>query len=162
LYTFQKALVRYYLGAFVKNFGIAIIVWLAFTGAIFNLAWFSSILMADEYERGDPMSDINLVEITGRLGSDPNEHHTDNGLVIAGMSIATNRRWKDKRTGEWQKRTDWHQVSAFGESAEWCIQELKKGSTVRVLGRLQTDIVEDKYGQRRYYTKVIAQKIGLE
>jgi len=107
------------------------------------------------------MADINLVEIVGRLGSDPNEYNGNNGLVIAGMSVATNRSWKD-RSGEWQERTDWHRISAFGKRAEWCISELKKGSRVRVMGRLQTDVVEDKYGQKKYYTKIVAQKIDLE
>jgi single-strand DNA-binding protein len=110
----------------------------------------------------DIMSDINIVEIAGRLGSDPNEHRTDSGFAIAGMSVATNRNWKDRNTGEWQERTDWHQVSVFGKRAEWCISELKKGSRVRVVGRLQTDVVEDKYGQKKYYTKIVAQDINLE
>ena len=64
--------------------------------------------------------------------------------------------------GEWRKQTDWHQVSVFGKNAKWCIKELKKGSRVRVLGRLQTDIVEDKHGQKRNYTKIVAEVIDRE
>ena len=148
------------IGSIFKAIGIGLVGWLTFVGIVMHLGWVASASYYMEEE--DIMSDINLVEIMGRLGSDPDEHHSDNGLVIAGMSIATNRSWKDKRTGKWRKRTDWHQVSAFGKRAEWCIAELKKGSLVRVMGRLQTDVVEDKYGQKRYYTKIVAHKIGLE
>jgi len=147
------------IGSFFQIVGMSVVGWFAFIGLVIHLAWFASAsyYMGEE----DIMSDINTVEIMGRLGSDPNEHHTGNGFIIAGMSVATNRSWKD-RSGEWQERTEWHQVSAFGKRAEWCIAELKKGSRVRVMGRLQTDVVEDKYGQKRYYTKIIAQEIGLE
>ena len=148
----------------IRNFfqlvGMAVVGWLALTGIFVHFCWIASA----SYHMGerDIMSDINIVEIAGRLGSDPNEHRTDSGFAIAGMSVATNRNWKDRNTGEWQERTDWHQVSVFGKRAEWCISELKKGSRVRVVGRLQTDVVEDKYGQKKYYTKIVAQDINLE
>jgi len=147
-------------GSIFQVIGMAVVGWLALAGFVIHLAWFASAAHYTGEE--DIMSDINMVEIVGRLGSDPNEHRTGNGFAIAGMSVATNRSWKDRNTGEWQERTDWHQVSAFGKRAKWCIAELKKGSRVRVTGRLQTDVVEDKYGQKRYYTKIVAHKIGLE
>lgn len=156
--------INYYLGVFCKIVGIMVVVWLCFVGLAAQLIFINldsasrSMIMGEE----DIMSDINMVEIVGRLGSDPNEHRTDSGFAIAGMSVATNRNWKDRNTGEWQKRVDWHQVSAFGKRAEWCISELKKGSRVRVMGRLQTDVVEDNYGKRKYYTKIVAHEIGLE
>ena len=148
------------IGSFFQVIGMGFVGWLAFIGIVVHLAWFASASYSTIGE--GIMSDINLVEIMGNLGSDPNTHYSDNGLAIARMSVATNRSWKDRKTGEWRKQTDWHQVSAFGNRAEWCIKELKKGSRVRVMGRLQTDVVEDKYGQKRYYTKIIAQEIGLE
>ena len=148
------------IGSFFQVIGMGFVGWLAFIGIVVHIAWFASASYSTIGE--DIISDINMVEIMGRLGSDPNKHQSDNGLAIAGMSVATNRSWKDNRTGKWQKRTDWHQVSAFGKRAEWCFAELKKGSLVRVMGRLQTDVVEDKYGQKRYYTKIVAQKIDLE
>jgi len=152
------------IGSFFQIIGMAVVGWLALVGFAGHLMFINldsasrSMIMGEE----SIMPDINSVEIVGRLGSEPNKHQSDNGLAIARMSIATNRSWKDKQTGKWQKRVDWHQVSAFGKRAEWCFTELKKGSLVRVMGRLQTDVVEDKYGQKRYYTKIIARKIGLE
>ena len=143
-----------------KKIGIGFVGWFAFIGLAVHLLWIISVSYSAIRE--DIMSDTNLVEIVGRLGSDPDEHRSDSGLVVAEMSIAINHSWKDKRTGKWRKQADWHQVSAFGKCAEWCISELKKGSLVRVFGRLQTDFVEDKYGQKQYYTKIIAEVIDRE
>lgn len=104
------------------------------------------------------MKDINFVKLVGNLGDAPTENYTDAGRAIAGMYVATNRSWKDK-SGEWQKRTEWTRVSAFGSVAEWAIKNLDKGSRVLVEGRLQTDVVEDKYGEKKYYVQVIARKL---
>ena len=145
---------------FFQLLGVIFIGWLALIGLLIHFIWFISVSHSTIEENIN--SDLNLVEIMGNLGSDPNEYYSDNGLAIAGMSIATNRSWKDKSTGEWRKQTDWHQVSVFGKRAEWCVKELTKGSRVRIIGRLQTDVVEDKYGQKRYYTKIIAKEISLE
>lgn len=105
------------------------------------------------------MADLNSVKLRGNVGFDPIEHNSG-GYAIVSLSVATNSSWKDKN-GEWQKQTEWHRVTAFGKRAEWCIRELKKGSRVEVEGQLQTNIVEGNNGQRRYFTQVIAKKIGL-
>jgi single-strand DNA-binding protein len=105
------------------------------------------------------MTDTNSVRLIGNLGSDPDEYD-GGGLPIASLSVATNFGWKNKE-GSWQNETEWHRVSAFGNLAKWCLRELKKGSRVSVEGRLKTDVVEDKYGQKKYYTKIIARKIEL-
>ena len=148
------------IGSIFKKIGIGVVGWFAFTGLAIQLMWIISASYSAIEE--NIVSDTNLVDIMGQLGSDPDEHFTDNGLAIARMSVATNRSWKDGWTGEWRKQTDWHQVSVFGKNAKWCIKELKKGSRVRVLGRLQTGFVEDKYGQKQHYSKIIAEVIDIE
>jgi len=148
------------IGSIFKGIGIGFVGWFAFAGLALHLMWFISASYSAIGEQS--MSDTNLVDIMGQLGSDPDEHRSDSGLVIARLSIATNLSWKDGWTGEWRKQTDWHQVSVFGKNAKWCIKELKKGSRVRVLGRLQTDVVEDKYNQKQHYTKIIAEVIDRE
>ncbi|WP_419660495.1 Ssb: single-stranded DNA-binding protein, helix-destabilizing [Desulfosarcina variabilis str. Montpellier] len=106
------------------------------------------------------MADTNDVRIIGNVGNDPSEYE-GNGFKVASMSVATKHSWKG-RDGEWNERTDWHRVSAFGKLAEWCIGTLRKGNRVRVEGRLQTDVVEDKYGKKNYYTKIVARKVELQ
>ena len=147
---------------YLGRMGKAAFVWCAFIGIWIHIILICAALVPIITGKAGIMPDVNTVQLAGNLEDDPTEHRSDSGLAIAGMSVATNHSWKDKKTGEWQKRTEWHRVSAFGKRAEWCLKELKKGRRVWVEGRLQTDVVEDKYGQKRYYTKIIAQEIGLE
>ena len=104
------------------------------------------------------MKDLNLVKLIGNLEDALIKYWTENGQVIAVMSLATNTSWKDK-AGKWQKHTDWHRVSAYDEVAVWVIKNLSNGSRVYVEGHLHTDVVEGKYGLKKFYTRVIAHKI---
>lgn len=105
------------------------------------------------------MSSVNKVIVLGNLGNDPEIRYTKDGQAIASLSVATNERWKNKNTGQNEERTEWHRVSVFGRQAEICRDYLAKGRTVYVEGRLQTRKWEDKEGQTRYTTEIVAQAI---
>tara|TARA_B100000073_G_scaffold140386_1_gene115551 strand:+ start:31 stop:480 length:450 start_codon:yes stop_codon:yes gene_type:complete len=103
---------------------------------------------------------INKVFLVGRLGKDPEIRFSGDGNAIANFSIATNETWKNKE-GNQQEKTDWHNIVVFGASAERYIQPyVKKGTLVSVEGKLQTRDWEDKDGNKRYTTEVIADLYG--
>ena len=103
---------------------------------------------------------VNKVILIGNLGKDPELKHTSGGTAVATMTIATNERFKDK-TGEWQDRTEWHNVVLWQRLAEIAAEYLKKGRSVYVEGRLQTRSWEDKQGQKRYTTEIVASDLVL-
>ena len=103
---------------------------------------------------------LNKVFLVGRLGKDPEIRFSGDGNAIANFSIATNETWKNKE-GAQQEKTDWHNIVVFGASAEKYIQPyVKKGTLVSVEGKLQTRDWEDKDGNKRYTTEVIADLYG--
>ena len=103
---------------------------------------------------------LNKVFLVGRLGKDPEIRFSGDGNAIANFSIATNETWKNKE-GTQQEKTDWHNIVVFGASAEKYIQPyVKKGTLVSVEGKLQTRDWEDKDGNKRYTTEVIADLYG--
>ena len=103
---------------------------------------------------------LNKVFLVGRLGKDPEIRFSGDGNAIANFSIATNETWKNKE-GIQQEKTDWHNIVVFGASAEKYIQPyVKKGTLVSVEGKLQTRDWEDKDGNKRYTTEVIADLYG--
>jgi len=101
------------------------------------------------------MSTLNKAMIIGRLGQDPEVRYTQSNTAVATLSVATNERYKDSN-GEWQERTEWHRVVAWGRLAEICQQYLKKGSQVYIEGPIQTQQWEDREGQKRYTTEIKA------
>ncbi|MDX1585769.1 MAG: single-stranded DNA-binding protein [Balneolaceae bacterium] len=101
------------------------------------------------------MSSLNKAMIIGRLGQDPDVRYTQSNTAVANLSIATSERFKDS-SGEWQERTEWHRVVAWGRLAEICQEYLKKGSQVYIEGPIQTRQWEDKDGQTRYTTEIKA------
>ena len=104
---------------------------------------------------------VNKVILIGNLGKDPEVKYTPSGVPVAKFSIATNESYKDKG-GEWQERTEWHNVVAWQRLAEIVGEYLKKGSKVYVEGRLQTSSWEDKQsGEKKYRTEIIAQTMVL-
>ncbi len=103
---------------------------------------------------------VNKVILIGNLGKDPEMKHTSGGTAVATMTIATNERFKDKN-GEWQDRTEWHNVVLWQRLAEIASEYLKKGRSVYVEGRLQTRSWEDKQGQKRYTTEIVASDLVL-
>ena len=101
------------------------------------------------------MASVNKVILVGNLGRDPETRYMPDGGAITNISIATTDKWKDK-AGEMQEKTEWHRVAFFGKLAEIAGEYLKKGSQVYVEGRLQTRKWQDKEGQDKYTTEVVA------
>lgn len=101
------------------------------------------------------MSSLNKAMIIGRLGQDPEVRYTQSNTAVATLNIATSERYKDSN-GEYQERTEWHRVVAWGRLAEICQQYLNKGSQVYIEGPIQTRQWEDKEGQKRYTTEIKA------
>ena len=101
------------------------------------------------------MASVNKVILIGNLGRDPETRYMPDGGAITNISIATTENWKDKN-GEKQEKTEWHRVAFFGKLAEIAGEYLKKGSQVYVEGRLQTRKWQDKDGQDKYTTEIVA------
>lgn len=104
------------------------------------------------------MASLNRVTLIGNLGQDPEKRFTPGGQAVATFSVATSERWKDK-SGQPQERTEWHKVVVWGQQAENCSQYLSKGRQVCVEGRLQTRQWEDKEGNKRTTTEIVAQRV---
>jgi single-strand DNA-binding protein len=104
---------------------------------------------------------VNKVILVGNLGKDPEIKYTPSGTPVAKFSLATNERYKDKG-GEWQDRTEWHNIVAWQRLAEIIGEYVKKGSKLYIEGRLQTSSWEDKQsGEKKYRTEIVAQDIVL-
>lgn len=104
---------------------------------------------------------INKVILVGHLGSDPEVKYMPSGGAVANVSIATTESWKDKQSGEKQERTEWHRVVFFQRLAEIAGEYLRKGAQVYVEGRLQTRKWQDKAGQDRYTTEIVASDMQM-
>lgn len=104
------------------------------------------------------MAGINKAIIIGNLGADPELRYTQSGQAVGNFRIATNEKWKDK-DGDMQERTEWHRIVVWGKTAENCEKYLAKGRQVYVEGRLQTNEWEDKDGNKRYTTEIVAQTV---
>lgn len=129
-----------------------------FTG-IFALACVRGVPgLASHREVTGAMS-VNKVILIGRLGKDPEVRYTNSQQAVANFTMATSERYTDKG-GSRQERTEWHNIVAWGKTAELCGQYLKKGREVFVEGRLQTRNYEAKDGSgKRYVTEIVAQNI---
>ncbi len=104
---------------------------------------------------------VNKVTLLGNLGKDPEVKFTPQGTAVAKLALATNERYKDKE-GQWQDRTEWHNVVLWQRLAEIAGEYLKKGSKVYIEGRLQTRSWEDKQtNQKKYMTEVVASDLVL-
>ena len=100
------------------------------------------------------MPALNRVQLIGRLGKDPESRFTPTGKKVAHFSLAVSQRWKSAEGDK--EYTEWVNVEAWGRLGEVCQQYLHKGSLVFLEGRLKTDKYEDKGGETKYYTKVVA------
>jgi single-strand DNA-binding protein len=101
---------------------------------------------------------LNKAMIIGRLGSDPELRYTQSGMPVANFNVATNEIWNDK-SGQRQERTEWHRVVVFNKQAEIAGKYLKKGREVFIEGRIQTREWQDKDGNKRYTTEIVASTI---
>jgi single-strand DNA-binding protein len=107
------------------------------------------------------MKSVNKVILVGNLGKDPEIKYTPQGKPIAKFSLATNERYKDKE-GQWQDRTEWHNIVLWERLAEIAGEYLKKGGKVYIEGRIRTDSWDDKQtGQKKYMTNIIGSDIVL-
>lgn len=104
------------------------------------------------------MASVNKVILIGNLGDDPEKRVTGAGQPVTTLRIATNERWTDK-AGQKQERTEWHRIVVWGPQAENCAQYLAKGRQVYVEGRLQTRQWDDKEGNKRWTTEIVAQRV---
>ncbi len=103
---------------------------------------------------------MNKVVLVGNLGNDPQLRYTQNETAVANLSLATSERWKNK-SGEQQDNTEWHRIVLFGNKAEFAKEYLRKGTLIAVDGKLRTRKWEDKDGNNRYTTEVVARQITI-
>jgi len=106
------------------------------------------------------MASLNKVMLIGNLGKDPEVRYTQSGTAVASFSMATTEKFKSK-AGEWEDRTEWHNVTVWGRLAEISGEYLSKGKPVYIEGRLQTRKWQDREGVDRYTTEVVAEKMQM-
>jgi single-strand DNA-binding protein len=106
------------------------------------------------------MASVNKVILIGNLGADPETRYLPSGDAVTNIRIATSEKWRDKG-GEQQEHTEWHRIAFFGKTAEIAGEYLKKGSPVYVEGRIRTRKWQDKEGQDRYSTEIVADRMQL-
>ena len=104
---------------------------------------------------------VNKVIIVGNLGQDPETKAMPSGTTVANLRIATTDSWKDKTSGEMKEQTEWHSVAMFGRLAEIAGEYLRKGSQVYIEGRLRTRKWQDKSGNDRYTTEIVANDMQM-
>ena len=104
---------------------------------------------------------VNKVILVGNLGADPETRAMPSGSTVANLRIATSESWRDKTSGEQQERTEWHRVALFGRLAEIASEYLKKGSQVYIEGSLRTRKWQDKQGQERFSTEIVANELQM-
>ena len=104
---------------------------------------------------------VNKVILVGNLGADPETRAMPSGATVSNIRIATSESWKDKTSGEQQERTEWHRVVLFGRLGEIASEYLKKGSQVYIEGSLRTRKWQDKQGQDRYSTEIVASEMQM-
>ncbi len=104
---------------------------------------------------------LNKVMLIGNLGADPEIRYTAGGAAVANARLATTDSWRDKDSGETQERTEWHRVVFFGRLAEVVEQYVKKGSQIYIEGRLQTRKWQDKDGNDKFNTEIVASEMQM-
>jgi single-strand DNA-binding protein len=104
---------------------------------------------------------INKVILIGNLGADPDTRHTAGGNAVSNLSVATSESWRDRQTGEQRENTEWHKVVLFGKLGEIAGEYLRKGSKVYLEGRLQTRKWQDRDGNDRWTTEIVANEMQM-
>lgn len=104
---------------------------------------------------------INKVILVGNIGAKPESRFMPSGNAVANVTLATSESWKDKQSGQTQERTEWHRVVFYNRLAEIAGEYLNKGSKVYVEGSLRTRKWQDKNGQDRYTTEIIASEMQM-
>jgi single-strand DNA-binding protein len=106
------------------------------------------------------MAGLNKVMLIGNLGRDPEIRYTANGRPVANFTLATNENWVNQK-GEREERTEWHNIVAWGKLAEICGEHLSKGKQVYLEGRIQTREWEDREGNKRRTTEIVASQMVM-
>lgn len=105
---------------------------------------------------------VNKVILLGNLGRDPEVRSTPSGRQVANFTLATNRKWTNRETGERQEETEWHRIVVWGRQAEVAGQYLRRGKQIYLEGRLQTRSWEDRQsGEKRYTTEIICESFQM-
>ena len=104
---------------------------------------------------------VNKVILVGNCGKDPETRYMPSGSAVTNVSIATSEQWTDKQSGQKQERTEWHNVVFFNRLAEIAGEYLRKGSQIYVEGSLRTRKWQDKSGQDRYTTEIVASEMQM-
>jgi single-strand DNA-binding protein len=104
---------------------------------------------------------INKVILIGNLGQDPESRTTPGGTTVTNIRIATSESWRDKQSGDMKEQTEWHTVVLWSRLGEIAAEYLKKGSQVYIEGRLQTRKWQDKQGNDRYTTEIVAAEMQM-
>lgn len=104
---------------------------------------------------------VNKVILVGNLGNDPESRFLPSGGAVTNITLATSETWKDKQTGQPQERTEWHRIVFFNRLAEIASEYLRKGSKVYLEGSLRTRKWQDKSGQDRYTTEIVAAEMQM-
>ncbi len=107
------------------------------------------------------MAGVNKAIIIGNLGRDPEIKYTQSNVPVANFSVATTESWKDKNSGEWQEKTEWHRIVAWRHLAERAERYLKKGKQVYIEGRIETRKWTGKDGNDRYTTEIVANQLMM-
>ena len=104
---------------------------------------------------------INKVILVGNLGADPEVRYMPSGGAVTNIRVATTDSWRDKESGEQQERTEWHSVALFGRLGEIAGEYLRKGRQVYIEGRIRTRKWQDRDGNDRYTTEIIANEMQM-
>lgn len=107
------------------------------------------------------MGSVNSCHFIGNLGKDPEVRYTASGQAVASFSIGCNESWVDKDSGQKKEKTEWVNICVWGKLAEICGEYLKKGKQVYIEGRLQTRSWDDKDGNKRYMTEIVASNMVM-
>jgi len=107
------------------------------------------------------MASVNKVILIGNLGKDPEVRYTPSGAAVCNLRLATTRNWKNRDSGERQEETEWHSVVLYDRQAEVAGEYLRKGRPVYIEGRLKTRKWQDKDGNDRYTTEIVADTMQL-
>ncbi|MEZ7901315.1 MAG: single-strand DNA-binding protein [Urechidicola sp.] len=107
------------------------------------------------------MAGVNKVILIGNLGKDPEVRHLESGAVVANFPIATSETYKDRKTGEKITQTEWHNIVIWRGLAEVAEKYLKKGNSVYIEGKLRTRSWDDKEGNKRYTTEIVADNMTM-
>ena len=105
------------------------------------------------------MLNLNRAQILGNLTRDPEMRFTPNGQAVSSFSVATNRRWTNRDSGEQQEQVEFHNIVVWGKQAESVSPMLKKGQPVFVEGRMQTRSWEGQDGVKRYKSEIVAESV---